>query len=175
MPNAAVPGATHAKRLEDWISRYSDIILRTCFVYLSDRDLAQDAMQETFFKAWRYMPQYERKQITNDKAWLLRIAVNVCHDLHRSAWHRHIDARRELSELPPQAVAAQPEERDLMLDICALPEKYKQVILLYYYHELTLQETADALSTAPSTVHKRLKKAQLLLSGRLTGREPHHG
>ncbi len=56
-----------------------------------------------------------------------------------------------------------------MMDIMRLPAKQKQVILLYYYHEMTLREVADTLGIAPSTVHHRLKKAEALLKTVLEG------
>jgi DNA-directed RNA polymerase specialized sigma24 family protein len=48
MVSAAVPGADREQRLEQWITEYADAVLRTCFVYLSDAALAEDAMQDTF-------------------------------------------------------------------------------------------------------------------------------
>lgn len=77
---------------------------------------------------------------------------------------------RALEDLPPQTLAVLPEDRDLLMDVYNLPEKEKQAILLYYYQEMTLQETADCLNISKSTVHNRLIRAQRLLRGRLEGR-----
>ncbi len=165
MGNAEVPGADH--QLEAWIDRYADAILRVCFIYLRDRAQAEDAMQDTFIKAWRHIGQWNGQ---SEKAWLMRIAVNTCHDYHRSKWFRHTDMTRELDELPPQTMAVPPEDHELLMDVYDLPEKEKQAILLYYYQEMTLQETADCLGISRSAVHKRLTKAQRLLRGRLEGR-----
>ena len=170
MENAAVPGAIRKRRLEQWITDYSDAILRVCFVYLRDRQQAEDAMQDTILKAWRHMAHWDRQQGVSEKAWLMRIAVNPCHDYHRSRWLRHIDMRKALEDIPP-AVSTQADDRALLMDVCELPETYKRVILLYYYQELTLEETAQALGLSRSAVHKRLTKARELLRGRLTGRD----
>ena len=80
MEHAAVPGMIREQRLNEWIEAYSDPILRTCFLYLSDRGQAEDALQDTWIKAWKHMDEYEKNHIANDKAWLLRIAVNTCKD-----------------------------------------------------------------------------------------------
>lgn len=165
MGNAAVPGAD--RKLEEWIDRYADAILRVCFIYLRDTAQAEDAMQDTFIKAWRHIGQWNGQ---GEKAWLMRIAVNTCHDYHRSKWFRHTDMTRALDELPMQTTAVLPEDYELLMDVYNLPEKEKQAILLYYYQELTLQETADCLGISRSAVHKRLTKAQGLLRGRLEGR-----
>ena len=72
MEFASVPSEN---RLREWISRYSDDVLRTCFVLLSDRALAEDAMQDTFMKAWKAMSQFEGRENASPKTWLMRIAV----------------------------------------------------------------------------------------------------
>ncbi len=171
MVSAAVPGADRALRLEQWITEYADAVLRACFVYLSDAALAEDAMQDTFVKAWRSMDTFEGRNGCSEKTWLMRIAINVCHSYKRTKWFRHVDLSKALDELPPACQAVLPEDRTLFLDILRLPEKYKQVILLYYYQELTLVECAAALSISRSAAHHRLKKARELLRLGLTGRD----
>ena len=169
MERAAVPSMIREQRLSQWIENYSDSILRTCFLYLSDQTQAEDATQDTWIKAWKHMDDFERKGIANEKAWLLRIAINTCKDYRRTAWFRHVDRSKALDELPPQLIAVEPEDRTLTLMVMDLPDRYKQVILLYYFQGLTMQETADALNTSQSTVQRRLKKAEELLKGSLTG------
>ena len=171
MESVPVPDASRENRLKRWVDTYADILLRTCYLYLGDRHLAQDALQETFFKAWRGMDQFERKQVQSEKAWLIRIAMNVCHDHLRSPWHRRVDRRMTPEELPPSMLAAPQEDRDLLIDISRLPDKYKQVILFYHYHEMTVQETAAALHIPAATAYKRLTKGRVLLINQLTGRE----
>ena len=175
MEHAAVPGMIREQKLSQWIEEYSDQILRTCFLYLSDHSQAEDAVQDTWIKAWKHMDDFEKKNIANAKAWLLRIAINTCKDYRRSAWFRHIDRSKALNELPQQLTAAEPEDRTLTLTVMELPDRYKQVILLYYFQGLTMQETADALGTSQATVHRRLEKAQELLKGSLTGGAAYEG
>lgn len=171
MDHAAKDGAAREQRLEQWIGQYADAILRTCYVYLRDVGQAEDAMQDTFLKAFMSMDRFEQRNGSTERAWLMRIAVNVCHDYHRSRWFRHIDRTKTLDDLPARCGTIFPEDRSLLLDVYNLPEKYKRVILLYFYHDLTLQETAEALRISRSAVHRQLIKAQELLKGRLTGRD----
>jgi RNA polymerase sigma-70 factor (ECF subfamily) len=163
MERAAVPGMIREQKLNQWIEDYSDSILRTCFLYLSDQTQAEDATQDTWIKAWKHMDDFERKGIANEKAWLLRIAINTCKDYRRTAWFRHVDRSKALDELPPQLIAVEPEDRTLTLMVMDLPDRYKQVILLHFFQGLTMQETADALGASQSTVHRRLKKAEEML------------
>ena len=175
MERAEVPSMNREQRLSRWIEDYSDSIMRTCYLYLSDQGQAEDATQDTWVKAWKHMSDFERQGIANEKAWLLRIAINTCKDYRRSAWFRHVDRARALDELPPQLIAVEPEDRTLTLMVMDLPDRYKQVILLHFFQGLTMQETADALNTSQSTVQRRLKKAEELLKGSLTGGVTYEG
>ena len=161
------------QRLSRWIDLYSDTILKTCFLYLSDRQQAEDVLQDTWIKAWKHMEDIDRKGITNEKAWLLRIAINTCKDYRRTAWFRHVDTRKAIEDLPARLVSSEPEDRTLTLIVMDLPERYKQIILLHYFQGLTLQETADVLGQSASTAHRRLKKAEALLKDALERGEAH--
>ena len=155
-------------RLTEWVERYSESLLRMCFVQLQDHALAEDALQETFIKAWKAMPQYEQRPILNERAWLSRIAINVCHDVQRSHWMRQAKSAIALDELPPASAAVMPEDRSLFLDVCALPDKFREVLLLYHYQRLSMRDVARVLDVDVSTVHARLKKAENLLKRQLT-------
>lgn len=157
------------QRMKRWVQTYGDVILRTCYMYLSNLQDAEDAMQDTFLKAWKAMDQFEGRNGAQEKTWLMKIAINVCHDLHRSKWFRYVNQEKALEDLPGRYLLTQPEDRTLFLDILRLPEKLKQAILLYYYQEMTLQEAADVLGVSTSAVHRRLKKAEKLLKTTWTG------
>ncbi|MBR3763221.1 MAG: sigma-70 family RNA polymerase sigma factor [Clostridia bacterium] len=157
------------KRLEGWVRAYGTAILRTCFVCLSDRQAAEDAMQETFLKAWKAMDSFQGRNGAGEKTWLMHIAMNVCRDMQRTRWFRHIDMRRALEDIPQGVASVLPEDRSLLMDIMSLPDKYKQPIMLYYYQDMTIEETAEVLCISKSTVHSRLRKAEGMLRLALKG------
>lgn len=148
--------------LTAWLDNYATDILRFCFCYLGNRADAEDALQETFVKAWRHMAQYEARGLGNPKSWLLKIAVNTCRDALRSPWHKKIDHSVDIDPLTSMQAAPQ-EDRDLLLDIIMLPPKYKEVILLYYYQRMTFQEISQMLHCGESSISRRLNKACMLL------------
>lgn len=160
--------AEQVAQLTQWVRQHSDSLLRICFIQLADRALAEDALQETFTKAWKAMSSSYDYSIRNEKAWLSRIALNVCRDIRRTRWMRHVDFSKALEDLPPALVAIQPEDRSLLIDIRMMPVKYRQVLILYYYQGLTLKETGQVLGLETSTVHHRLKKAEKCLKRKLT-------
>lgn len=69
--------------LEQAMARYEESLLRMCFAYLGDAALAEDAVQETFVKAYRALPDFRGE--AQEKTWLTRIAINTCKDVRRGA------------------------------------------------------------------------------------------
>ena len=171
MERAAAPSMAREQILETWVQTYAGAILKTCFIFLADHDLAQDAMQDTFMKAWKYLECNNPSTIQNEKAWLMRVAMNTCRDYRRMQWFKRIDFKTSLDELPPSYVSVPEEDRDLVIEISNLPDKYKRLVLLYYYSNMTLQDTAEALGIPKSTASKRLKRAEEMLKHSLAGGE----
>ncbi len=167
MAYGTVPGHDRKERLEQWIALYGDDILRICFIYLADKHLAEDAMQDTFLKAWNSMAQFEERNNSTAKTWLIRIAINTCHDYHRSRWFRYVDRNKVLEEISADQLSVASQERNVLWVVLRLPEKNKQMVLLYYYQGMTLQAIADCLSISVSAAHQRLQKAQKYLKASL--------
>ena len=78
------PESGQEKRLTDMIHLYEKDILRLCYMYLHDVDLARDAVQDTFLKAYTHLNR--QQEPGKEKNWLVSIAVNTCRDYLRSSW-----------------------------------------------------------------------------------------
>ena len=154
-----ISDSIRAARLEQWVEAYGNSILRTCFLYLADRALAEDAMQDTFVKVWRNMEQFTGRNDSSAKTWIMRIAINTCIDYKRSAWFKHVDYSKAVEDLQSFTQQTSAEAMDTTLALMHLPPKLKQVILLYYYHNMTMAEIAEVLSVNRLTVQRRLRKA----------------
>jgi RNA polymerase sigma-70 factor (ECF subfamily) len=136
-----------------------------CYLYLRDAIAAQDAVQETFLKAYKGYEAFRGE--SQERTWLMSIAINVCRDMNRSAWLRHIDRRVTPEDVP--LPAPQDEEALALAEaIRRLPNRHRDVILLYYYQDMTIKEVAEALHAAPSTILKRLNQAKDKLKTLLT-------
>lgn len=155
--------------LECLVLQYQQPLLRTCFLYLRDRTLAEDAVQETFLKAYRSLASFRGE--CSEKTWLMKIAINTCCDLRRAHRLRRIDPRR-IPELLPQAAEPFTEaEEALVTQVMQLPRKLREVILLYYYQDMTVTEIAVSLGISQSSVSGRLKRARGKLRALLEGRD----
>ena len=158
-----------SQELERLVLRYQQPLLRTCFLYLRDRALAEDAVQETFLKAYRSLASFRGE--CSEKTWLMKIAMNTCCDLRRAHRLRRIDPRRIPELLPQAAEPFAPAEEALVTQVMQLPRKLREVILLYYYQDMTVTEIAVSLGISQSSVSGRLKRARGKLRALLEGRD----
>ncbi len=149
---------TAEERFEALVNAWHLPLLRSCCALLGDADLARDAVQETFVKAYKALPSFRGG--SSEKTWLFRIAMNVCRDMQRGSWFRIIDRRVSLEDLPEPAVNPSGEEHEVMTAILSLPDRERWIVLMYYYNSMTLQEIAEALGVSQPAVSKRLKKAK---------------
>ena len=165
------PGSGRNEAIERLVKEWQLPLLRLCYIQLHDKALAEDAVQETFVKAFRGWYQFRGQ--SSEKTWLTKIAVNTCTDLQRGAWFRHTD-RRVTPEMLPEAII-QPTETnlDLTLAVMNLPKKYREAIMLYYYQDMDVREIGAVLGIAQSSVSNRLKKGRELLRKALEGRDQH--
>lgn len=140
------------------VMTYQDMVYRVALNALGSPQDADDATQEVFLRLFG-----EKKPFASDehlRRWLLRVAVNVCHNMGKSPWrHRRVS----LEDAPEMPVFDQPEERDLYETVMALPEKYRVPLYLFYYEELSTREIAGILGIKQSAVTTRLSRARALL------------
>ena len=153
------------EKLNELMDEYGTQLLRMCTVYLHDYDLAQDAVQDTFIKAYRHLPTFRGDCST--KSWLMGIAINTCRDYLRTAWFHHIDRRVDTDALPETPAPEEPMDHTVLAEVNRLPKKYREVILLRYYQGMKVRETADALKLSSSSVKQRIKRANAILHDRL--------
>ena len=160
MQGIKAPDPTAEQQFCDLVSTYQTALLRMCYLCLQDRTLAEDAVQETFIKVWKSYGQFRDE--CSVKTWIMRIAVNTCRDMQRSWWAKHISRRVTLDmlELTRGVEGLSDEAMTLNNEIASLPLKLREVILLYYYQNMQVNEIAEALSLAPSSVSGRLKRAK---------------
>ena len=146
------------------MEQYEESLLRMCFACLNDAALAEDAVQETFLKAYRALNRFRGD--AEEKTWLLRIAINTCRDLRRSAWFRHVDRKVTLDALGDQTDSPQEWSRwddTLTRAVMELKPKYREAVLLCCYQGLTGQEAASVLKISRSAVMNRLRQAKAIL------------
>lgn len=133
------------------------MVYRLAYARTGRRDDAEDVTQEVFLRLVRSAPDFRDEE--HRKAWLLRVTVNCAGDLFRSPWRKR---HRPLEEA--DSLAAPEQEESGVLDaVHALPERYRAVVHLFYYEELSVAEIADILGKSQGAVRTRLSRARALL------------
>lgn len=143
--------------------QYRDMVYRVALHALGSPQDAEDAVQEVFLRLYT-----EKKPFAGPehlRRWLIRVTVNVCKDALKSPWRRR---RVPLEELPETPVFDRPEQGALYREVMALPEKYRTVLYLFYYEELTVKEIGEILGLGTTAVTTRLHRARAKLKEQLT-------
>jgi len=152
-------------RLEELVNTYETTLYRAALAILGDAHEAEDAVQDTFLRALRAWPGFRGDCAV--ETWLVRIAINVCKRQLRSPWRLLRAPQESLDSLRMEG--PEPPDDTLVRAIQALPPKYREVIILYYYQEWKAWEIAQRLHVPVSTVTVRLSRARGLLKERLKG------
>ena len=163
------PDSRRDQTIERLITQHQTSLLRLCYVQLQDQALAEDAVQETFLKAYKGFDSFRGD--SSEKTWLTRIAVNTCRDFQRGGWFKHTDRRVTPDMLPVGTVQTDTEDLDLSLAVMKLPRKMREAILLYYYQDMSTEEIAETLGIAQSSVSNRLRRGREKLRKLLEGRD----
>ena len=148
--------------VEELIDQHGDDILRLCLLYMGERQLAEDAFQETFVRAWRHMNTFRGE--SSVKTWLSHIAVHACRDMLRTPWLRMRRSARSVEEMEHLPAPDATPRHELMDAIRALPDKYREVIVLVYVQDMKLREAAAQLRLPVPTVSTRLRRARARLA-----------
>lgn len=151
----------------DLVNTYQLPLLRMCCLRLGDAELAKDAVQETFLKAYKALPSFRGE--CSLQSWLMRIAINTCRDMQRSWWHRYVNRKVIPEEMNAACEPVSDDAITVSQAIAALPVKLREVVLLYYYQNMQLDEIAQTLLISPSSVSGRLKRARNKLRIALKG------
>lgn len=141
--------------LENVIKTYSNMVYRLAFSQTRNKSNADDIYQEVFFRYIRKKPQFETEG--HRKNWFIRVTINCCKKMWVSAWIKKI------VPLDENLVFERSEEINLHHELQKLPMKYRAVIHLFYYEDLSIEEVSEALNRKPSTVRTQLTRARYKL------------
>lgn len=155
------------ERLTVIVEKYQMPLLRLCFSYLHDAEMAKDAVQETFIKAYRGLTAF--KGDSSEQTWLFRIAINTCKDMLRSSWFRHVDRKVSLDMLPEPSSGTSVRDIDLTIAILELPLKLREAVMLCWYQGMKYSEAAGILGISIQAVSSRLERARKRLRAYLEG------
>ena len=141
--------------IEKIIEQYSDMVYRPAFARTGTKHDADDIYQEVFIRYVKNKPIFVDE--IHQKAWLLRVTVNCSNTFFTSSW------RTKIQQLSNNVTVEEKEPLDLESELKKLPLKYRDVIHLFYYEELSTKEIAHILGRKESTVRMQLTRSRGLL------------
>lgn len=159
--------AGNQEAIEALVREYEAGVFRLALSILGDHAEAQEVTQQTFLSALRALPSYREQE--SFRAWLYTIAVN-----HSRS---HLRKRKTLERLrsslsaifrleiekqasPEEAAIQNEKEAALWRSINWLDERHRIVLVLRYFHELSVAEISEILSVNEGTIHSRLHNAR---------------
>jgi RNA polymerase sigma-70 factor (ECF subfamily) len=149
------------------VRQYETGVFRLALSIVGDQAEANEITQETFIAALRALPSYQEQQ--SFKAWLYKIALNHSrsHLRKRKVVERlrttltsifQIEARKQV--LPEEAAIQNEREAVLWNTLNQLDERWRTVVILRYFQELSIAEISEILSVNEGTIHSRLYSAR---------------
>lgn len=140
---------TAESEVEYVVDSYSKMLFRLCFSILGNSCDAEDAVSETLIRYLSRAPEFQSED--HRRAWLITVARNICKNMLRSG-RRESVSLEELGEL-----AATERDREVLLAVLELPEKYREVLHLHYIEGYRVKELAGILGLTEFAVKKRLQ------------------
>lgn len=143
------------------IDEYADMVYRIALTRCRCIENAEDVFQEVFMRFSIKSPKFESKE--HEKAWLIRVTINLTKNVRESAWNRKV------VRLDESMVFNTKEENDVYSTVCELPQNYRTVIYLFYYEGYKVKEISNILNKNEGTIKTWLFRAREILREKLEG------
>jgi RNA polymerase sigma-70 factor (ECF subfamily) len=160
--------AGEVRAFEGILRRWQGPLINMAWRYCRDRGRAEELAQEAFIRAWKGLALWRRE--ASFSTWLFALAANV----FRSELKRFptvdlpLDAAPEPSgpALQHHALEQKSECEALRRAVLALPPRYREPVILFYFHEMDLSAAARTMRLPEGTLKARLSRARALLRRR---------
>lgn len=146
---------------EEIIKKYIDMVYRLALARTKSKSHADDVVQEVFLRFLESDRDFESDE--HIKAWLIRVTINCSNNIFASSWFKKTVPLTEAIEFETA------EESDVYFAVMELPQKYRTVIHLFYYEEMSIAEISECISEKPSTIKSQLHRARAMLGEKLKG------
>jgi RNA polymerase sigma-70 factor, ECF subfamily len=150
------------------VERWQDPLVALAYRFCHDRDRAEDMAQEAFIRAFRALAQWRREAAFS--TWLFALATNV----YRSELRRMPAPAVSIDDVDPvdaTNVAAEHEDAEsrgaVRRALHSLPRKYRDALILFYFHDMDVSRAASSLGVPEGTVKARLSRGRELLRKKL--------
>ena len=129
------------------------------YFYLGDRGKAEDVCHDAFVSLFVNRPALEPG---HEKTWLLKVAMNRCRDIWRSAWVRRVISGSPAFEMipAPDTLGKHMEKAEVLQAVHSLPADFREIFILYYYQGYGISEISGILNLPEGTISSRLSRGR---------------
>ena len=162
---------------EQIVMRHERRVMTLCLRLLGTVDDAQDATQEVFLRAFKYLHRLDLQKPI--EPWLMRTTVNACRDIARKKLRRHTTfSEMPVAELDPKDESRDPyagfaweQQRKMLWQVLeTLPEKEKMAVILRDVEGFTTAEVAEILGSSEGTVRSQICRGRLRIKVGMDGK-----
>ncbi|WP_107839146.1 sigma-70 family RNA polymerase sigma factor [Metasolibacillus meyeri] len=160
-------------QLEQFIHEHGEELLRLAFTYVKSKEIAEDIVQDVLLKAFE--KQQEFRGAASYRTYLYRMTINRSYDYLRSWSYKNTVLTMKIQTIFQGASSAEKqaitnsEQQQIGHAVLALPIKYREVIVLYYYKDMKVETIAEILNCSVNTVKTRLRRGREKLKYSLEG------
>lgn len=154
-------------KYEDIVEKFSDTVTRVCIVKCRNYHNAEDCYQNVMFKLYQNIESVSKLDEESIKKWLIKVTLNECTSLYRKLIVHHTESIENLIVVDRTNFY----DKELLELVLKLPQKYKDVIYLYYYEQYSINEISKILDCPQSTVKTHLRRGKARLKNQLENLE----
>lgn len=157
--------------IEDIMNMYSKGVYLLAYSFVKDQGLAEDISQEVFIKCYKNIEKFRRD--ASIKTWVYRITVNTSKDFIRKKRFRVLIYSKlflenfKQSESSEEMFIKQNQNAQILHKVLSLPQKYREIVVLYYFQDLKVSEIGETLGLNTNTVKTRLTRGRSILKENL--------
>ena len=154
---------------EEVIDRYADMVYRLALLQVKNRPDADDIFQEVFVRLVKNI--HKLQDWEHVKAWLIRVTTNCSRKHFNQYWNKNVSFLDETEEIVSEETGYEMVEEGNFIwqAVRRLPEKYRVVVHLFYFEELSVAQIASATKQKETTVKSQLFRAREMLKTSLEG------
>lgn len=164
--------------LNKLMDEYGNDLKRIAYLYVKDHAQCEDILQEVFISCYKQLDNFRGE--SSYKTWLIRITINKCKDYQRKWSFRNIVYKPLIEPFvngksgSAESLVVQKENNSYLIDcITSLPPKYKEILILFYYQNMTMKEISEITKLNINTVKSRLAREKKLLKEKMEGGRNH--
>lgn len=153
--------------IEEVIAQHGDYLLKVAYLYVKNEATAEDIVQDVFIAFYQKQGQY--RQESSLRTYLVKMTVNRSHDYLRSWKSKRLTLFEKITgkmtnHTPEKEMLIKSTKRELIEALFTLSVQYREVLILYYFEDMTTVEIAQLVRCPEATVRTRLQRARKQLA-----------